>query len=58
MRRAASTLDITFGDILLNKGYTPYVKEGFRESIGLHTCDKRSNRTLLQSTYRTSARRS
>lgn len=51
MRRSASTLNITWSDILLNQGYVPYIKEGFRESIGLHTCDKRSNKTVIAATY-------
>ncbi|WOO86054.1 putative phosphoglycerate mutase [Vanrija pseudolonga] len=50
-RRAASTLDITWTDILLNKGVKPVFKEGWREMIGLHTCDERSNRTVLAQTY-------
>ncbi|ORY29348.1 histidine phosphatase superfamily [Naematelia encephala] len=45
MRRSTSTLNLTWSDILLNKGY---IKEMFRESIGLHTCDQRSNLSIIQ----------
>lgn len=39
-------------DILLNEeGYRPYVVEKFRESIGLHTCDERSNKTVLEGLF-------
>ncbi|KAL7410167.1 histidine phosphatase superfamily [Mrakia frigida] len=52
MRRAASTLEITWRDILLQKkSYTPTIKEHYRESIGLHTCDQRSTKTVLSETY-------
>ena len=72
LRRAAATLDITFGDIVLSKGVRPVVslyrfsqsyrlstlsttrfntnpqiKETLRESIGLHTCDQRSSKSLI-----------
>lgn len=41
-------------DILLNhKGFTPVIKEHFRESIGLHTCDERSNKTVIAGLYPT-----
>lgn len=53
-RRAASTLDITWRDILLNKGYLPVIKEQWRENIGLHTCDARSNKSVIAETYRES----
>ncbi|CED82588.1 Predicted phosphoglycerate mutase [Phaffia rhodozyma] len=47
MTRSMDTLNITWHDILLNKGYVPQVKENWRETIGLHTCDKRSNKTAI-----------
>lgn len=28
------------------------IKENLREMIGLHTCDKRSTRTILEEAYR------
>jgi len=30
------------------------IKEQFRESIGLHTCDMRSNKSVISATYRLS----
>lgn len=52
MRRSASTLEITWRDILLNKKVKPIIKEAYREVIGLHTCDERSNKSVLTHTYR------
>ncbi|ORX37383.1 histidine phosphatase superfamily [Kockovaella imperatae] len=51
LRRSASTLNITWHDILLNRGHVPRIKENFRESIGLHTCDQRSNISVIRKTY-------
>src|ERR1700694_5289515 len=43
LSRASSTLNLTFFDITLrNPPYsTPMILENLRESIGLHTCDRR-----------------
>lgn len=39
-------------DILLNQdGYRPLIREGLRESIGLHTCDERSNKTVIEGLF-------
>ncbi|EJT52925.1 phosphoglycerate mutase family protein [Trichosporon asahii var. asahii CBS 2479] len=51
MRRSASTLEITWRDIALDKGVRPVIKEMWRETIGLHTCDERSNKSLIAKTY-------
>ncbi|KAH7335706.1 histidine phosphatase superfamily [Rhizoctonia solani] len=56
MSRAASTLDITFTGILLtesgkNDKVRPYIMEGLREVIGVHTCDKRRTKTYIRKTY-------
>ncbi|KAG8792078.1 hypothetical protein FRC12_007267 [Ceratobasidium sp. 428] len=56
MSRAASTLDITFNGVLLDvKGrhdiVQPYVMEGLREVIGVHTCDKRRTKKYIHKTY-------
>jgi broad specificity phosphatase PhoE len=48
LSRAASTLNLTWSDITFSK---PIFLEGLRESIGLHTCDKRRSRTYLYDTY-------
>ena len=51
LRRSADTLKITWSDILLDKGVRPVFKENWRESIGLHTCDKRSSRSAIASEH-------
>lgn len=52
LSRAASTLNITWKDILIDpKKMKPKFLENLRESIGLHTCDARSNKGYLESTY-------
>lgn len=47
LRRSSDTLQITWSDILLDKGFQPIIKENWRESIGLHTCDKRSTKSII-----------
>ncbi|KAF8433629.1 histidine phosphatase superfamily, partial [Terfezia claveryi] len=44
LSRAAATLEITWKDITLNKkDYPkPIIKEKLRETLGLHTCDRRA----------------
>ena len=55
LRRSADTLNITWSDILLNpsdesqQAIVPTIKENFRETIGIHTCDKRSDKSVIQS---------
>ncbi|GAA5980239.1 hypothetical protein JCM11641_005516 [Rhodosporidiobolus odoratus] len=53
LSRAASTLDITWQDVLLGMetGVEPLFVEGLRETIGAHTCDKRKSKSYLASTY-------
>ncbi|KAF8599467.1 phosphoglycerate mutase-like protein [Ceratobasidium sp. AG-I] len=56
MSRAASTLEITFDDILLpasgkKDSVYPYVMENLREMMGEHTCDMRRTRSYIQKTY-------
>lgn len=61
MRRSASTLEITWDKYISSpkghkgkkssKGLTPIVIEHLRESIGLHTCDKRSDKGVIAATY-------
>ena len=57
MRRSASTLNITWHDIMLDKGYVPHFKENLRETIGLQTSEKRSNKSVIEQTYREYCRR-
>ncbi|KAI5478262.1 phosphoglycerate mutase family protein [Pseudohyphozyma bogoriensis] len=49
-RRSASTLEITWPS-LIAKGMRPFIRESFRESIGLHTCDQRSNKSVIATDY-------
>ncbi|KAM0793388.1 hypothetical protein ACM66B_000841 [Microbotryomycetes sp. NB124-2] len=52
LSRSAKTLELTWGDILIEKyGVRPLVKERLRETIGLHTCDKRSDRSILEKRF-------
>ncbi|SCZ90286.1 BZ3500_MvSof-1268-A1-R1_Chr1-3g01894 [Microbotryum saponariae] len=51
--RAADTLQITWHDILLNKGLKPLILERLRETIGCHTCDKRSEKTIIRERFPT-----
>ncbi|KAK4705994.1 hypothetical protein P7C70_g195, partial [Phenoliferia sp. Uapishka_3] len=56
MRRAARTLVVTWSDILVgpnNAGLTPKFMEGIRETVGVHTCDKRSPKSVLAAEYPT-----
>ncbi len=51
--RCLQTAKLTWSDINLPSGhaFNPEVKEMLRECIGIHTCDRRSNKTYIQSTY-------
>jgi len=56
LSRAASTLDITFTDILLTESgkhdiVQPYVMEKLRKIIGVHTCDKRRTKSYIHTNY-------
>ncbi|KAF3479995.1 phosphoglycerate mutase family protein [Arthroderma uncinatum] len=53
--RCLATAKITFGDLQLphSKPFVPTVKELLRETIGVHTCDRRSSKEYIQSTYPT-----
>lgn len=65
LQRAARTLEITWDDILLQKHHKSIrpivslynitadlqIKENLRESIGLHTCDQRSTKSVLAKAF-------
>ncbi|GAA5826790.1 hypothetical protein JCM5353_003237 [Sporobolomyces roseus] len=52
LSRAASTLEITWNDILIDNGQVrPLVIEHLREMIGVHTCDQRSRKSKLAKAY-------
>jgi broad specificity phosphatase PhoE len=55
--RAAATLEITWRDILLDRGFLPVVMEQWRENIGLHTCDQRRSKREIGEAFRESASR-
>ncbi|KAK4055276.1 putative phosphoglycerate mutase pmu1 [Microbotryomycetes sp. JL201] len=49
LSRSARTLELTWHDILIDKrGVKPLVKERLRETIGLHTCDKRREKSVIR----------
>jgi hypothetical protein len=52
-RRSAATLQITWEDITLDKKHHshPVIKEKLRETLGLHTCDRRSSKSTLRKTF-------
>lgn len=51
--RCLRTAQLTWSDIDLPRQnrFKPEVKEYLREAIGIHTCDRRSNKTYIKSTY-------
>jgi len=51
--RAASTLEITFNDILISAApdARPLIIENLREIIGVSTCDKRETKTYIAQAY-------
>ncbi|KAF4772892.1 phosphoglycerate mutase [Colletotrichum scovillei] len=52
--RCGYTANITFGDIPIpadEHPFVPVVKEGFREGMTVHTCNWRSNKTYIASTF-------
>ncbi|GAA94179.1 uncharacterized protein L969DRAFT_93560 [Mixia osmundae IAM 14324] len=55
LSRAASTLKITWTDIVIGPKapteQTPIFKEQWRETIGLHTCDRRNTKRWIEERY-------
>lgn len=53
LSRCLATAELTFADLPLPRRYPfiPTVKEGLREGISEHTCDRRSNRTYIHENY-------
>lgn len=49
LTRCLQTSNLTFGTFF--SPYAPEVKELFREGISIHTCDHRSNRTSIESSF-------
>ncbi|KAL1961463.1 hypothetical protein VTO42DRAFT_191 [Malbranchea cinnamomea] len=55
LKRCLETAKITFARLPLpsSKPFIPTVKELLRETIGIHTCDRRSSRTYIRTAYPT-----
>ncbi|KAL1875070.1 putative phosphoglycerate mutase pmu1 [Paecilomyces lecythidis] len=54
LTRTLQTANVTFSGLRLPRGSTPFqplIKEFFRESISIHTCDRRSNRTYIHALF-------
>lgn len=54
MRRSALTLQITWDKYITQRGsgrLIPQVREALRESIGLHTCDQRSEKSVIEKQF-------
>jgi len=53
LTRCLQTANYTYGGLSLPSYYpfVPTVKEFFRESISIHTCDRRSNKTYIAETF-------
>ncbi|KAM5463461.1 putative phosphoglycerate mutase pmu1 [Microsporum audouinii] len=53
--RCLATAKITFSELQLpaTKPFVPTVKELLRETLGVHTCDRRSSKQYIESTYPT-----
>lgn len=51
--RCLATARLTFAGLQLPKdrAYKPIVKEMLRETMGVHTCDKRRSRSYIENTY-------
>ncbi|OJJ48743.1 hypothetical protein ASPZODRAFT_62658 [Penicilliopsis zonata CBS 506.65] len=49
LNRCLATANVTFSG--LNVGFEPIIKENIRETIGLHTCDKRSTKAEIAAEY-------
>jgi broad specificity phosphatase PhoE len=49
LTRCLLTANITFGNLSLprDRPFVPTIKEFFRESISIHTCDRRANKTYI-----------
>ncbi|KAG7665707.1 uncharacterized protein J8A68_000727 [[Candida] subhashii] len=51
LSRSIDTLYHTWNDIVDLKSLGPYIQENWRETMGVHTCDKRSSRTIIANKY-------
>lgn len=55
LQRCLATANLTFSNLTLPEthSFKPTIKEFLREGISLHTCDRRHNKTYIQSQYPT-----
>ncbi|CAG9937949.1 unnamed protein product [Clonostachys rosea f. rosea IK726] len=53
LSRCTITANLTFGDITVpqDKPFVPTVKDGFREGMTIHTCNRRSTKTYIQNMF-------
>ncbi|KAF2832352.1 phosphoglycerate mutase-like protein [Ophiobolus disseminans] len=53
LTRTVETADLSFSalDLPADKPYKPFVKELLREALGVHTCDRRSTKSHIESTF-------
>ncbi|KAE9576551.1 hypothetical protein CGMCC3_g7407 [Colletotrichum fructicola] len=53
LRRCLETSKLVFGDLVEGRGqeFRPVIKEGLRERMTDHTCDKRSSKTWIEGAY-------
>lgn len=51
LSRSIDTLILTWQNIVDLKKIQPLIREKIRETIGVHTCDKRSSKSILQDKY-------
>ncbi|KAI9684514.1 MAG: hypothetical protein M1829_002324 [Trizodia sp. TS-e1964] len=53
LTRCLETAHITFSSLTLpdHRPFAPLIKEKMRETIGIHTCDRRRSKTYIKATY-------
>lgn len=51
LRRSIDTLYYTWNPIINIQQIQPYIQENWRETTGVHTCDKRSTRSIIADKY-------
>lgn len=53
LMRCLRTAELTFAGLpgLGGRGFRPVVKEALREVMGVHTCDRRSSRTVIREAF-------
>ncbi|TVY22354.1 putative phosphoglycerate mutase [Lachnellula hyalina] len=51
--RCLATANVTFSglDLTKDRQFVPIIKELFREELGVHTCDRRSSKSIIRENY-------